>query len=96
MKYKYFQVNQKLGAPVMSQPANPPNPRKASAESTQSDSKLIITSKKPNVAKILPAKFDKDSCSPDGSSGSNKISPAKDGSDRLINRNLPLSKTGMM
>uniref|UniRef100_A0A914DQM9 non-specific serine/threonine protein kinase n=1 Tax=Acrobeloides nanus TaxID=290746 RepID=A0A914DQM9_9BILA len=88
LKYKYFQVSQKLGAPVMSQPANPPT-RKTSAGSTQSDSKLIV-SKKTNMIKVQP-NFNQDTCSPDSS-----ISPPKDGSDRLINRNLPLSKTGML
>lgn len=43
MKYKYFQVNQKLGAPVMSQPA--PAIRKSSAGSTQSDSRLVVGKK---------------------------------------------------
>lgn len=45
LKYKYFQVNEKLGAPVMSQPA-PGSVRKTSAGSTQSDSKAIIAKQK--------------------------------------------------
>ncbi|TKR93411.1 hypothetical protein L596_007875 [Steinernema carpocapsae] len=45
LKYKYFQVGQKLGAPVMSQPASSAY-RKTTAESTQSDSKIVITKNK--------------------------------------------------
>ncbi|KAK6027609.1 hypothetical protein OSTOST_06359 [Ostertagia ostertagi] len=45
LKYKYFQVNEKLGAPVMSQPA-PGSVRKTSAGSTQSDSKAVISKQK--------------------------------------------------
>uniref|UniRef100_A0A1I7YXU1 Protein kinase domain-containing protein n=1 Tax=Steinernema glaseri TaxID=37863 RepID=A0A1I7YXU1_9BILA len=45
LKYKYFQVGQKLGAPVMSQPASSAY-RKTTAESTQSDSKIVIAKNK--------------------------------------------------
>ncbi|PAV59560.1 hypothetical protein WR25_22966 [Diploscapter pachys] len=41
LRYKYFQVNEKLGAPVMSQPA-PGVVRKHSAGSTQSDTKAVL------------------------------------------------------
>ncbi|CAD6189809.1 unnamed protein product [Caenorhabditis auriculariae] len=41
LRYKYFQVAEKLGAPVMSQPA-PGTTRKTSAGSTKSDTKAVI------------------------------------------------------
>lgn len=41
LRFKYFQVGQKLGAPILSQPATSAV-RKSSAGSTQSDSKLVI------------------------------------------------------
>ncbi|KHJ94230.1 hypothetical protein OESDEN_05845 [Oesophagostomum dentatum] len=45
LKYKYFQVNEKLGAPIMSQPATG-TVRKTSAGSTQSDTKAICGKQK--------------------------------------------------
>ncbi|KAI1717374.1 protein kinase domain-containing protein [Ditylenchus destructor] len=62
LKYAYFQVGQKLGAPVMSQPA-PGVFRKTSAGSTQSDSKLVVTKKSSNptakmTQKVAPLKDD--------------------------------------
>ncbi|KAE9550163.1 hypothetical protein FO519_006623 [Halicephalobus sp. NKZ332] len=95
LKYKYFQVNQKLGAPSVSQPAVS-TIRKNSANSTQSDSKLVIGKK--NVAKIgqkvapfepLPPQIQENK----SDDSSKKVSAPKDGSDRQINRNIPLSKT---
>ncbi|CAI4221663.1 unnamed protein product [Auanema sp. JU1783] len=48
LRYKYFQVSEKLGAPVMSQPA-PGVTRKTSAGSTQSDSKAFLNKQKNNL-----------------------------------------------
>lgn len=45
LKYKYFQVGQKLGAPILSQPTTS-TIRKSSAGSTQSDSKLVVATKR--------------------------------------------------
>ncbi|KAL7079179.1 hypothetical protein ACQ4LE_001732, partial [Meloidogyne hapla] len=60
LKYPYFQVSQKMGAPILSQPATSAV-RKNSAGSTQSDSKLIknkrITQKAAKLTqKIVPIK----------------------------------------
>jgi hypothetical protein len=52
LKYKYFQVSQKLGAPTVSQP-NTGVFRKNSAGSTQSDSKIIV-SKAKATQKVAP------------------------------------------
>ncbi|CAK5080671.1 unnamed protein product [Meloidogyne enterolobii] len=45
LKYPYFQVSQKMGAPILSQPATS-TIRKNSAGSTQSDSKLVTNNKR--------------------------------------------------
>lgn len=79
LKYKYFQVNEKLGAPVMSQPA-PGSVRKTSAGSTQSDSKAIIAKQKV-TAKEYP--------------GSENVSPQGKPIERHLNRNIPLNKTNL-
>ncbi|CAJ0585292.1 unnamed protein product, partial [Mesorhabditis spiculigera] len=52
LRSRYFQVNEKLGAPVMSQPA-PGAARKNSAGSTQSDSKVTMN-KTSNLENISP------------------------------------------
>uniref|UniRef100_A0A914RV54 Protein kinase domain-containing protein n=1 Tax=Parascaris equorum TaxID=6256 RepID=A0A914RV54_PAREQ len=44
LKYKYFQIGQKLGAPVVSQPST--SNRKSSAGSTLSDSKVLLSKSK--------------------------------------------------
>uniref|UniRef100_A0A183BW00 non-specific serine/threonine protein kinase n=1 Tax=Globodera pallida TaxID=36090 RepID=A0A183BW00_GLOPA len=57
LRHKYFQVGQKLGAPLISQPASS-TARKNSADSTQSDSKLILA-KRVNAKltqKVVPTK----------------------------------------
>ncbi|WKX90215.1 hypothetical protein Q1695_009230 [Nippostrongylus brasiliensis] len=79
LKYKYFLVNEKLGAPVMSQPA-PGSVRKTSAGSTQSDTKAIIGKQK-IVAKEYP--------------GSENVSPQGKPVERHINRNIPLNKSNL-
>uniref|UniRef100_A0A7E4US22 non-specific serine/threonine protein kinase n=1 Tax=Panagrellus redivivus TaxID=6233 RepID=A0A7E4US22_PANRE len=97
LKYKYFQVNQKLGAPPV--PPAPPT-RKHSA---QSDSKVVVTNKVKNVAKIsnatdsftvdngdTPKPYSKKENDEDEAK---KTSAPKDGSNRVINRNLPMNKT---
>lgn len=59
--------------------------RRNSANSTQSDSKILVSIKKP-TQKIVPKE--------DLFKPSNQHSSApKDGSNRPINRNLPLTKT---
>ncbi|CAJ0594938.1 unnamed protein product [Cylicocyclus nassatus] len=80
LKYKYFQVNEKLGAPVMSQPATG-TVRKASAGSTQSDSKAIIGKPKPMITKEYP--------------GSENVSPTGKLIERHVNRNIPLNKSNL-
>ncbi|KAF7633855.1 Protein kinase domain-containing protein [Meloidogyne graminicola] len=60
LKYPYFQVSQKMGAPILSQPATSAV-RKSSAGSTQSDSKLITKRIVPQktaklTQKVVPAK----------------------------------------
>ncbi|CAD5205353.1 unnamed protein product [Bursaphelenchus okinawaensis] len=89
LKYKYFQVGQKLGAPVQSQP-NTAAFRKNSAGSTQSDSKLVMSSKKPGGQKVAPKE---DIFAHNKAPLTHQLSGPKDGSDRVINRNLPLAKT---
>ncbi|CAD5208373.1 unnamed protein product [Bursaphelenchus xylophilus] len=89
LKYKYFQVGQKLGAPVQSQP-NTAAFRKNSAGSTQSDSKLVMGSKKPGATQKVAPKDD--IFAHNKTPLSHQLSGPKDGSDRNINRNLPLSK----
>ncbi|KAH7724930.1 CMGC/RCK/MAK protein kinase [Aphelenchoides avenae] len=84
LKYKYFQVSQKLGAPTVSQPPTAAF-RKNSAGSTQSDSKLIV-GKKSQIAKMTQKVAPRDE--PMGQ----QVSAPKDGSDRIINRNIPLTK----
>ncbi|KAI6204124.1 hypothetical protein M3Y94_00635900 [Aphelenchoides besseyi] len=84
LKYKYFQVAQKLGAPVVSQPSTGVF-RKNSAGSTQSDSKIVLKGKPGATQKVAP----KD----DFLKNAQQLSAPKDGSDRPINRNLPLGKT---
>ncbi|EPB66648.1 hypothetical protein ANCCEY_14259 [Ancylostoma ceylanicum] len=79
LKYKYFQVNEKLGAPVMSQPA-PGSVRKTSAGSTQSDTKAICAKQKA-VAKEYP--------------GSENVSPQGKPIERHLNRNIPLNKSNL-
>ncbi|RCN42301.1 hypothetical protein ANCCAN_11748 [Ancylostoma caninum] len=79
LKYKYFQVNEKLGAPVMSQPA-PGSVRKTSAGSTQSDTKAICAKQK-IVAKEYP--------------GSENVSPQGKPIERHLNRNIPLNKSNL-
>ncbi|KIH62215.1 hypothetical protein ANCDUO_07503 [Ancylostoma duodenale] len=79
LKYKYFQVNEKLGAPVMSQPA-PGSVRKTSAGSTQSDTKAICAKQKV-VAKEYP--------------GSENVSPQGKPIERHLNRNIPLNKSNL-
>ncbi|CAJ0930188.1 unnamed protein product, partial [Mesorhabditis belari] len=49
LRSRYFQVNEKLGAPVMSQPA-PGSIRKNSAGSTQSDTKIVVAQKKSSMS----------------------------------------------
>uniref|UniRef100_A0AC34G0I4 Protein kinase domain-containing protein n=1 Tax=Panagrolaimus sp. ES5 TaxID=591445 RepID=A0AC34G0I4_9BILA len=101
LKYKYFQVNQKLGAPSVSQPVTSVN-RKNSANSTQSDSKLFVNKSKVakigNSQKIAPSESSIPSPIPPAAAASQdesiqKVSAPKDGSDRTFNRNLPLNKT---
>jgi hypothetical protein len=107
LKYKYFQVNQKLGAPSVSQPVTSMN-RKNSANSTQSDSKLFVNKSKVakigNSQKIGPSESPIPPSIPDqilkddpsiaaAAAAPKKLSAPKDGSDRTINRNLPLNKT---
>ncbi|CEF66278.1 Protein kinase domain and Serine/threonine-/dual specificity protein kinase, catalytic domain and Protein kinase-like domain-containing protein [Strongyloides ratti] len=82
LKYKYFQVAQKLGAPVFSQP-NTGN-RKASSFSSQSDSKLITSINKKSSA--LDKILDEDS---------DQKLKYKEGTEREFNRNLPLNKTSL-
>ncbi|VDM38666.1 unnamed protein product [Toxocara canis] len=76
LKYKYFQVGQKLGAPVVSQPST--SNRKSSAGSTLSDSKVILgkTKLKTNTADAIASTL------------ANGDSTA----ERNINRNLPINK----
>uniref|UniRef100_A0A1I7XNT2 non-specific serine/threonine protein kinase n=1 Tax=Heterorhabditis bacteriophora TaxID=37862 RepID=A0A1I7XNT2_HETBA len=76
LRYKYFQVNEKLGAPVMSQPA-PGSIRKTSAGSTQSDTKALLSKQKANL-KEYP--------------GSENVSPQGKVVDRHSNRNIPINK----
>ncbi|KJH53522.1 hypothetical protein DICVIV_00266 [Dictyocaulus viviparus] len=79
LKYKYFQVNEKLGAPVVSQPAHG-NVRKMSADSTQSDTKTII-----NKQKVVAKEYvDTENVLPQGK-------PI----GRHLNRNLPLNKSSL-
>uniref|UniRef100_A0AC35GJK7 Protein kinase domain-containing protein n=1 Tax=Panagrolaimus sp. PS1159 TaxID=55785 RepID=A0AC35GJK7_9BILA len=97
LKYKYFQVNQKLGAPSVSQPVTSVN-RKNSANSTQSDSKLFVNKSKVakigNSQKIVPTDSSIPSPIPPAvDEAAQKVSAPKDGSDRTFNRNLPLNKT---
>ncbi|KAI6174941.1 hypothetical protein M3Y97_00977000 [Aphelenchoides bicaudatus] len=77
--------SQKLGAPIVSQP-NTGVFRKNSAGSTQSDSKIIVSNKGKATQKVAP-KDDLFKVQQQQSSA------PKDGSNRLINRNLPLTKT---
>uniref|UniRef100_A0A9J2P0P1 Protein kinase domain-containing protein n=1 Tax=Ascaris lumbricoides TaxID=6252 RepID=A0A9J2P0P1_ASCLU len=76
LKYKYFQVGQKLGAPVVSQPST--SNRKSSAGSTLSDSKVILgkSKLKTNTADVITSTL--------GNSGA--------AAERSINRNLPINK----
>uniref|UniRef100_A0A0N4ZNA1 non-specific serine/threonine protein kinase n=1 Tax=Parastrongyloides trichosuri TaxID=131310 RepID=A0A0N4ZNA1_PARTI len=82
LKYKYFQVAQKLGAPVFSQP-NTGN-RKVSSFSSQSDSKLVtsVNKKSSGLTKILDE-------------SDQKLKYKESGNEREINRNLPLNKTSL-
>uniref|UniRef100_A0A0N5B7R3 Protein kinase domain-containing protein n=1 Tax=Strongyloides papillosus TaxID=174720 RepID=A0A0N5B7R3_STREA len=81
LKYKYFQVAQKLGAPVFSQP-NTGN-RKTSSFSSQSDSKIIttISKKSSGINKMIEE--------------SDQKLKYKEGTEREFNRNLPLNKTSL-
>ncbi|KAL3090985.1 hypothetical protein niasHS_007360 [Heterodera schachtii] len=57
LRHKYFEVGQKLGAPIISQPATSAV-RKNSSDSTQSDSKLVLA-KRVNAKltqKVVPTK----------------------------------------
>ncbi|CAQ76489.2 Serine/threonine-protein kinase dyf-5 [Caenorhabditis elegans] len=76
LRYKYFQVAEKLGAPVVSQPA-PGSIRKTSAASVKSDTKAM-------TAKAAKKDYI-------GSENVSPQQPAKV-IDRHINRNLPLNK----
>ncbi|KAJ1345914.1 Serine/threonine-protein kinase dyf-5 [Parelaphostrongylus tenuis] len=79
LKYKYFQVNEKLGAPVMSQPATG-SVRKSSASSTQSDTKAVIGKQKAAVMEYP---------------GSENVSPHGKPIERHVNRNIPLNKSSL-
>jgi hypothetical protein len=79
-------VSQKLGAPIVSQP-NTGVFRKNSAGSTQSDSKIMVSNKAKSTQKVAPKE---DLFKP---AQQQRLSAPKDGSDRQINRNLPLTKT---
>uniref|UniRef100_A0A915AC60 Uncharacterized protein n=1 Tax=Parascaris univalens TaxID=6257 RepID=A0A915AC60_PARUN len=76
LKYKYFQIGQKLGAPVVSQPST--SNRKSSAGSTLSDSKVLLSKSKlkTNTADVITSTL--------RNSGA--------AAERSINRNLPINK----
>ena len=81
----------------MSQPATASN-RKASAGSTLSDSKLIMKKQNQMTEKVVSLKGTDTLDAvlareePETSSKGSNSSAPKEGSDRLINRNLSLSK----
>ncbi|KAI1729728.1 protein kinase domain-containing protein [Ditylenchus destructor] len=90
LKYAYFQVGQKLGAPVMSQPA--PVTKKSSNPAAKMTQKVA-----PLKDDVLLEQHNSNSkrTSSKELQQKNSVSPGlKDGSDRPINRNLTLSKSG--
>lgn len=79
LRYKYFQVPEKLGAPVQSQPA-PGVTRKTSAGSTQSDTKALVAKQRAAVREYP---------------GSENVSPHKPERhiNRNLTKNAVLEKT---